>query len=78
VRWLGRLREYGQSFSQDYGEVLIWYHNAAEQRDEMAKNKLVRLTSIDQDAKHDLNDVATQSVLAVKVFGRASEQYFQS
>ena len=78
MRWLGRLREYGQSVSQDYGEALICYHNAAEQGDEMAKNKLVRLTSIDQHAKHDLNDVATQSFLAVKGFGRTSEQYFQS
>jgi TPR repeat protein len=76
VRWLGRLREYGQSVSQDYGEALIWYHNAAEQGDEMAKNKLVRLTSIDQHAKHDLNDVATQCFLAVKCFDRTSEQYF--
>jgi TPR repeat protein len=78
VRWLGRLREYGQSVSQDYGEALIWYHNAAEQGDEMAKDKLVRLTSIDRDAKHDLNDVPTQWFLPVNCFGRTSEQYFQS
>jgi TPR repeat protein len=62
---LGVMYEYGKSVSQDYGEALIWYRKAAEQGDEMAKNKLDRLTSIDPDT-------------TTKSFGRAPKQYFQS
>jgi TPR repeat protein len=50
--------EYGQGVSQDYGEALNWYREAARQGDEMAKNKLAQLASIDPDAKRDLNVVA--------------------
>jgi len=35
--------EYGRGVSQDYGEALIWYRKAAEQGDEMAKDKLGQL-----------------------------------
>jgi tetratricopeptide (TPR) repeat protein len=55
---LGIMCEYGQGVSQDYGEALNWYREAARQGDEMAKNKLAQLASIDPDAKRDLNVVA--------------------
>jgi len=40
---LGVMYEYGRGVSQDYGEALIWYRKAAEQGDEMAKDKLAQL-----------------------------------
>jgi len=68
----GVMYEYGQGVSQDYGKALIWYRKAARQGDEMAKNKLAQLASIDPDAKRDLNDVAAQGFLAAKSFCRTS------
>jgi len=69
---LGVMYEYGQGVSQDYGEALIWYRKAARQGDEMAKNKLAPLASIDSDANRDLTDVAAQGSLAAKSFCRTS------